>query len=179
MKIKTAPISWACGEDLLNGSQSLRTAWYGVKSTMAAIIRNSSRLSLKACQLNLNSWRPGSEYMVTLDYFTTLGRSGVCASWGSSEYWSQGDDRMCSSCWGPPHKTPLHLLICFLAQLLSPWTLGVKYRISIFSADSITSSGILLSRHRWPLLVNGAPVCLLWFYKEAGEKLSLRPLGAS
>lgn len=25
-----------------------------------------------------------------------------------------------------------------------PWTLGVKYRISIFSADSITSSGILL-----------------------------------
>lgn len=51
----------------------------------------------------------------------------------------------CALLAGDPHKTPLHLLIFFFWPSCSlPWTLGVKYRISIFSADSITSSGTLL-----------------------------------
>lgn len=47
---------------------------------MAAIISNSSKFSIKDHQLNANSWKPGSEYTVTLGYCIILGRSGDCDS---------------------------------------------------------------------------------------------------
>lgn len=148
---------------------------------MAAIIRNSSRLSLKACQLSLNSWRPGSECMVTLGYFSTLGRSGVCASQTAVLITDLRVMTECALLAGDPHKIPLHLLIFFfsgpVALSLELWVSNIASAFSLLTALQV--QGYCSLGHRWPLLVNSAPVCLLQFQEEAGEKLSLRPWGAS
>lgn len=62
----------------------------------------------------------------------------------AANYWSQGDDRMCSSCWGPTVKHRYTCSFVFRPRCSLFWTLGVKYGISIFSAGRITSPGILL-----------------------------------
>lgn len=134
---------------------------------MSAIISNSG-FSMRAYQLIPNSWKPRSEYMVTLGYFITLGRLWFLDV--SSNYWSQGDAGTCCPCWRTFKGNHCYAYSFFFwTTSFLPW---IRFQISHqhflcwqhYKFRDNCSLG-----HHWLLLVNSAPCICFSSTKKPGK----------